>query len=88
MTAMVYDVAEKNAVTRRGVKAVFKRFDNATWPAPWVFEVEGHERHYSIGGFFANHQMPEHDLDLVADWIDEVEYDDGAAAVLAACIDE
>lgn len=57
-----------DAVTRTGLRAKFLRYNDSNWPAPYCFEIDGRENWYSIGGFFNNHQLPQHDLDLIGPW--------------------
>ena len=57
-----------DARTRSGLRAVFVRYDDTNWPAPWIFEVNGDRVGYSIGGFYGSHRGSDHELDLVGDW--------------------
>lgn len=54
-----------DAKTRDGQRATFVKYSDSYWPAPWVFEVDGVECAYSIGGFYNNHWLAEHPLDLI-----------------------
>lgn len=57
-----------SAKTRDGRKAVFVRYDDRNWPAPFIFSVDGENLCFSVGGFAGNHWNDSDPLDLVCDW--------------------
>jgi len=65
---MAWTVERKDAITRDGQKATFIEYTDRNWPCPWKFKVGGDDCYYSIGGFIGNHQLDQHDLDLVGLW--------------------
>jgi hypothetical protein len=75
---MAWKVFGVDAKTRSGKFAQFVKYDDFSWPCPWLFRVEGEAKnfHYSVGGFIGNHQMDSHELDLIAPFSAGIELSD------------